>query len=199
MRGFTLIETIVVIVIFTLAIGTVFGLIVMAYRVQGYTWQQSQAIEEARRGVEIMVKEIREARIGEDGSYTIDKTEDKEFGFYSDIDTDLDIEKVRYFIEGDPDSLEGALFKKGVINPVGIPATYPTSSEIVTILAKYLRNSPPIFRYFDENGNELPSPARRKDTTLMQVYLIINVDKNRPPQNFELKSEVQIRNLKRNL
>jgi len=185
MRGFTLIETIVVIVIFTLALGTVFGLIVMAYRVQGYTWQQSQAIEEARRGVETMVKEIREARTGEDGSYTINKTEDKE--------------KVRYFIEGDPDSLEGALFKKGVINPVGIPATYPTSSEVVTTLAKYIRNSPPIFRYFDENGNELPSPARRKDTTLMQVYLIINVDRNRAPQNFELKSDVQIRNLKRNL
>ena len=199
MRGFTLIETIVVIVIFTLAIGAVFSLIVMAYRVQGYTWQQSQAIEEARKGIEIMVKEIREARTGEDGSYTIDKTEDKEFGFYSDIDRDLDIEKVRYFIEGDPDSLEGALFKKGVINPVGIPATYPTSSEVVTTLAKYLRNAPPIFRYFDENGNELPSPARRKDTTLMQVYLIINVDKDRSPQNFELKSEVQIRNLKRNL
>jgi len=199
MRGFTLIETIVVIVIFTLALGTVFGLIVMAYRVQGYTWQQSQAIEEARRGVETMVKEIREARTGEDGSYTINKTEDKEFGFYSDIDRDLDIEKVRYFIEGDPDSLEGALFKKGVINPVGIPATYPTSSEVVTTLAKYIRNSPPIFRYFDENGNELPSPARRKDTTLMQVYLIINVDRNRAPQNFELKSDVQIRNLKRNL
>ena len=199
MRGFTLIETIVVIVIFTLALGAVFGLIVMAYRVQGYTWQQSQAIEEARRGVETMVKEIREARTGEDGSYTINKTEDKEFGFYSDIDRDLDIEKVRYFIEGDPDSLEGALFKKGVINPVGIPATYPTSSEIVTTLAKYIRNSPPIFRYFDENGNELPSPARRKDTTLMQVYLIINVDRNRAPQNFELKSDVQIRNLKRNL
>ncbi len=199
MRGFTLIETIVVIVIFTLAIGAVFSLIVMAYRVQGYTWQQSQAIEEARKGIEIMVKEIREARTGEDGSYTIDKTEDKEFGFYSDIDRDLDIEKVRYFIEGDPDSLEGALFKKGVINPVGIPATYPTSSEVVTTLAKYLRNAPPIFRYFDENGNELPSPARRKDSTLMQVYLIINVDKDRSPQNFELKSEVQIRNLKRNL
>ena len=199
MRGFTLIETIVAIIVFTLALGAVFGLIMMAYQTQSYTWEQSQAIEEARRGVETMVKEIREARTGEDGSYTIYKTEDKEFGFYSDIDRDLDIEKVRYFIEGDPDSLEGALFKKGVINPVGIPATYPTSSEAIVILAKYLRNTPPIFRYFDENGDELPSPARRKDTTLMQVYLIINVDKNRPPQNFELKSEVQIRNLKRNL
>jgi len=199
MRGFTLIETIVVIIIFTLALGTVFGLIIMAYRIQSYTWQQSQAIEEARKGVEIMVREIREARTGEDGSYTIYKTEDKEFGFYSDIDRDLDIEKVRYFIEGDPDSLEGALFKKGVINPVGIPATYPTSSEVVTTLAKYLRNNPPIFRYFDETGSELSPPARRKDTTLMQVYLIINVDKNRPPQNFKLKSEVQIRNLKKNL
>ncbi|HDL10182.1 MAG TPA: type II secretion system protein [Candidatus Omnitrophica bacterium] len=196
MKGFTLIETIVVIIVFTLALGALFALIMMAYRTQSYTWEQSQAIEEARRGVETMVREIREARNGDNGAYIIFVTQDREFGFYSDIDKDFDIERVRYFVEGDPDVPEGALFKKGVINPVGIPATYPTSSEVVTTLAKYVRNGPPIFRYYDENGNELSPPARRKDTTLMEVYLVINVDRNRTPQDFELKSRTQIRNLR---
>jgi type II secretory pathway pseudopilin PulG len=191
-QGFTFIETIVTIFIFTLAMGAVSGIIMMLYRTHDYTWQQSQAIEEGRRGIETMVKEIREARTSEDGSYIIASTTDFQFSFYSDIDRDLVIEKVRYFVEG-------TNFKKGVIKPVGIPAVYSASGEEISILSQYVRNTPPIFRYFDENGQELPPPARRKDTKLMQVYLVINVDENRPPQDFELKSEVQIRNLKTNL
>ncbi len=30
----------------------------------------------------------------------------------------------------------------------------------------------------------------------MKVYLVVNVDPNRPPQDFELESFVQLRNLK---
>ncbi len=64
MKSFTLIETLVAILVFTLAMGAVSGLILMAYRTQSYTWQQSIAIDEARRGIETMVKEIREAKAG---------------------------------------------------------------------------------------------------------------------------------------
>jgi len=190
MRAFTLIETIVVIFIFSLIMGALSGLIVMLYKTHGYTWQQSQAIAEARRGIQTMVKEIREARTGEDGSYTIASTTDFQFSFYGDINRDSKIEKVRYFIEGSD-------FKKGVIEPVGIPAVYPTGGEKVSILSHYVRNSPPVFRYFDENNQELPAPARRRDTKLMQVYLVINVNPNRSPQDFALSSMVQLRNLKR--
>ena len=60
-----------------------------------------------------------------------------------------------------------------------------------------MRNVPPIFRYLDGNGNELTElPTRLKDTKVMEVYLIINIDPTRPPQDFELKSAVQLRNLK---
>ncbi len=190
MKGLTLVETIVAIFVFTLTMGAVSGIIVTLYRTHGYTWEQSQAIEEARSGIETMVKEIREARTAEDGSYIIASTTDFQFSFYSDIDRDLAIEKVRYFVEGTD-------FKKGVIEPTGTPAVYPITDEEIFILSKYVRNNPPIFRYFDKNGQELPPPARRKDTKVMEVYLVINVDPNRPPQNFELKSSVQIRNLKR--
>ena len=192
MKGFTLIETIITIFVFTLTMGAIAGFIVMGYRTQGYAFQQSQAINEARRGIETMVKEIREARTAEDGSYVINGTQDNEFSFYSDVDKDEKIEKVRYF-------LEGTDFKKGIIEPQGAPAVYPAEGEEVIILSQYVRNSPPIFRYFDGDGQELSSPVRKKDTKLMRVYLIININPDRAPQDYELSSEAQIRNLKTNL
>src|SRR4030042_1367317 len=98
MKGFTIIETLVTIVIFSLIAGVVSGLVVMLYRTYGYTFQQSLAIGEARKGIETMVEEIREARPGADGFYPIVKAEDKEFIFYSDIDKDSAVERVRYFL-----------------------------------------------------------------------------------------------------
>lgn len=192
-EGLTLIETIVTIAIFALIMGVVSGFIVMLYRTQSYTWQQSLAIGEARRGVETMVEEIREARVGEDGAYIIEESQDFEFIFYSDIDKDGAAERIKYFIEGNN-------FKKGVIDPAGWPIQYPLVNETVTTLSQHVRNLPPIFHYYDGDGNELIElPARLKDTKLMTVYLVINVNPNRPPQDFTLESSVQIRNLKTNL
>ena len=318
-KGFTLIETLVTIAVFTLVFGATMAFIVMAYQTHGYTWQQSIAIDEARRGIETTVKEIREAGPGDDGSYPIVLAADKEFIFYSDIDKDGQTERVRYFlgtvnsgsqtkecqtsvkggtcsvdfsnflkgtltsaqvkvsVDGDfgmskeyadisadgnnlgticktgcsdcpatwqgtqtfdvknsaldngisfladatsdvgpqcPHSMKakfeffwtedlGGLaheFKKGVINPVTGPGgkiSYPLDQEEITILSSYIRNTPPIFKYFDQNGNELVElPARLKDTKVMEVYLVVNVNPNRPPQDFGLRSAVQLRNLK---
>jgi len=195
-HGLTLIETLVTIFIFTLIMGVVVGFIIMAYQVHGYTWQQSMAIDEARKGIETMVKEIREAKSGADGSYPIEKAEDFQFIFYSDIDQDLAVERVRYF-------LQGTDFKKGVIDPTGWPIEYDSENEEIFILSKYVRNeATPVFTYYNKDwpgdiiNNPLPTPARLKETKLMEVYLRVNVDPNRPPQNFDLESFVQIRNLK---
>lgn len=321
MKSFTLTETLVAIFVFSLIIGVVAGLIVTLYRTYGYGWQQSTAIDQARRGIEIMVKEIREARTGEDGSFPMEKAGDKEFIFYSDIDNDGQTERVRYFLgtvssgsqtqkcvtfnsggscsvsfanflkgtlksaqvkvslEGDlgaaneyaeifadgqkltnlcqggcsdcagawqgilvfdvtlqasdnsiqfladatsqvgpycnweePNHSMKANFelsweeeiaegqhelKKGVINPTAPPIEYLSSQEEVSILSSYVRNTPPIFEYFNATGDKIIEyPARLIDTKLMRVYLVVNVDPNRPPSDFELESSVQLRNLK---
>lgn len=316
MKSFTLIETIVIVAIFTLVLGAVFSSILMLYRSHGYIWEQSQAIEEARRGIELMTKEIREARSGENGSYPIVLAGDKEFVFFSDIDNDGKTERVRYFlgtinsgsqvqecqtpvkdgscviifanfltgtlisatvkvsVEGDlgasneyveifadgqklgdlcqsgcsdcPTAWQGTNtfditsqasdnsiqfladasfrvdplcphamkakfelswteeitnlsqeFKKGIIKATGSPPSYSLDQEEITIISSYVRNAPPIFEYFDENGNKIEVyPARLIDTKLMKVFLVVNVNPNRPPQDFELESFVQLRNLK---
>ena len=196
--GFTLIESIMAIAIFTVAMLVVSAFILTMYRTQGYIFNQSQAISEARKGVETMAKEIRESQVAESGAYTIETTNDYEFTFYGDIDKDLTIEKVRYFVDG-------ADFKKGVTKPTfvsqlsDLPAQYLSQDEQVSVLSRFVRSAPPIFRYYDDSGNELPVPARRKDTTMMKLRLAINVDPARPPDDFVLESEVQIRNLKTNL
>jgi len=322
-KSFTLIETLVAIAIFSVALGAVFGSILMLYRSHGYTWEQSQAIEEARRGIEMMVKEIREARSGEDGFYPIVLAGDKEFIFFSDIDNDGKTERVRYFLGATNSGIEikecqtstqggscsvsfsnflkGILesaqvkvsvdgdfgqsqeyvevfadsqkladlcktscsdclgtwqgtqtfdvanfasddsilfladassnvgpscssplsytmkarfeffftedisafaheFKKGIIDPVTGPGgkiEYPSDQEKITILSSYVRNTPPIFEYYDKDGNKIePLPARLVDTKMMKVFLVVNVNPNKPPQDFELESYVQLRNLK---
>ncbi|MDP2926711.1 MAG: hypothetical protein Q8N65_01055 [bacterium] len=116
MKGFTIVETLVAIVVFTLASGALMSFIVLSYRIYGYTYEQSVAIDEARKGVETMTREIRQAKQGDDGSYPIEKAEDKEFIFYSDIDNDGKTERVRYFlgeVSSGSSTKECVVFSKG--------------------------------------------------------------------------------------
>lgn len=199
-NGFSLIETIITIFIFSLALVAVSFFILNFYRNYKFTFEQTQAINEARKGIETMIKEIREARHGDDGSYPIKEADDFQFIFYSDIDKDEAVERVRYF-------LDGTDFKKGVIEPSNDPPEYILADEIVSTLSQYVRNniSELVFTYYngdwpsDTINNPLPTLTRLTETKLMHVYLKINVDPNRPPDDFELESDTQIRNLKTNL
>jgi prepilin-type N-terminal cleavage/methylation domain-containing protein len=320
-KAFTLIEVILSIFIFSLLAFVANRFIFFSYRTHGYAEEQSRAINEARKGVDAMVKDIRTAKTAEDGSYPIERADDKQFVFYSDIDSDGKTEKVRYFLgtinsgnavqectisggggacsvtfsnfftgtlksaqvrvlmDGDLDASNeyitafvdsdnignlcvngcvhcagtwqgttvfdvtsdagdnsltfladassnvskqcppatqifaakarfelswaeeviglGNELKKGVIEPVGNPATYPSDQEQVSLVTSYVRNDPPIFKYYDAAGNEIVQlPARLDDTKLMKVYMVINVDPNRPPVEFQLEEYVELRNLK---
>lgn len=197
--AFTLVETIITIAVFGLVWSALMGFILWGYKVSRYSFAQSRAINEARYGIKIMVMEIREAQGGEDGSYPIEKADDFEFIFYSDIDKDARIERVRYFLDGNS-------LKKGVIEPSGWPLSYPEDKEKISFLSRYVRNgSQPIFSYYNQNwpqdkiNNPLPPPARLQETKLMNIYLKINVDPKKPQETFELESDTQLRNLKTNL
>lgn len=199
-KSFSLIETIITIFIFVLSLTLLTSFIINIYRAYNYNFEQIQAINEARKGIETMVKEIREARYGDDGSYPIKEAGDFQFIFYSDIDRDTVTERVRYF-------LQGSNFEKGIIEPSGDPPQYVLADETITVLSANVRDSVPgpIFTYYngdwptDTVNNPLATLTRLTETKLMHVYLKVNVNPNRPPDDFELESDVQIRNLKTNL
>jgi len=319
--GFTLIETLIAIAILTIIMIAVFSSIVILYKTQSFSWDQAVAVEEARAGIRKMTREIREARLGDDGSYPIEKAEDKEFVFYSDIDKDNQTEKVRYFlgsvssgsqmkecvtfddggscdisffdffngdlksaeikisVEGDfgwnnveyasvyidgaynnnicktgctdcPGSWQGTSsydvtteatdnllnimvdsnfrvdnicdwinlnhamkirveltweeenselahqLRKGVTNPTSNPISYPMENEEVSIISSYIRNAPPIFEYYDADGDLIIEyPARLSDTKLMKLHLVVNVNPDRAPDDIEIESYIQLRNL----
>lgn len=179
-------------------------LLVSVQRFVGETYQFSfeemQAVEEARGGVDVLIKEIRETQPADDGSYPIQQADDQELIFFADVDNDTQAERVRYFIEG-------TQLQKGVIQPTDtVPPTYPIESESVHALADNIQNAAePIFYYYNGDwpliteGNPLATPARLVETKYMRVFLRLNVSPEKIPQDFELSSGVQLRNLKDNL
>lgn len=198
-KGTTLIETIMVIFIFTLALVAISAFIVNSYKTYKFNFEQIIAVSEARKGIETMIKEIREAKTGDNGAYALIQAGDFEFIFYGDIDKDSQTERVRYF-------LDGTDFKRGIVEPTGDPPDYVLVNEVVKILSKYVRNNLiHVFTYYNGDwpadiiNNPLPTLTRLTETKLMHIYLKINVDPNRPPLDFELESDTQIRNLKTNL
>ena len=195
-RGITLLETLITVAIFTIVVISVTTFIVQSYRADLFANEQVEAIRNAQRGVDVMVKEIRESSPAENGAYPIDTATDQTVIFYSDTDSDELIEKIRY-------SLEGTDLVRGVTEPSGWPATYD-NPETTTVLSRYVRNgSTPIFYYYGSSyptsQDPLPTPAAVEDIRLIRVHLQINVDPSRAPDSFTLISNSQLRNLKDNL
>jgi len=192
--SFTLIETVAVIAITALVFAAVSWAIVSFYRASGYIIHQAYAVGGARKGIEVMTREIREASYSDTGAYPIVGADSSEFVFYSDIDRDSSIERVRYF-------LDGSDFKRGVIKASGDPLAYDPANESVSVLSEYVRNAPnqPVFTFYDSSGNKLADPVNAADITLVGIRLIVNAEEGRAPEEFTLRSTAQIRNLKTNL
>lgn len=191
-KGITLLEILVAIAVFVLATIAVAVFISQVFKAQNFSLEQSAAISEARRGVETMVKELRETLPGDTGAYPIDSANDQDLIFYADYDRDNAIERVHYW-------LDGTDFKKGVLEASGNPLQY-SGEEQVSIISKYIQNSSiPIFTYYTNEYTTIATPADPNEIKLINVYLKINVKPEQAPTDFELQSDVMLRNLKENL
>lgn len=192
--GFTLIEIVVVI-----GIISVIGTIVYQFVVQGndifiQTRDQALAQDTLRKVMDSLAKELREARSADNGAYLLEQTVEQSIIFYSDIDNDNKRERLRYF-------LSAIDFKKGVIEPVG--AQYPQGNEVITTVVSNIRNTGPIFTYYDENytGTQSPlsQPVNIAQVRLVHLQFIVDIDPLQPPSPITIETSVAIRNLKTNL
>jgi prepilin-type N-terminal cleavage/methylation domain-containing protein len=197
--GFTLVEVMVAGFIFAaIAVGVA---AFSAYYLKNYSYsfEETQSVGLAQNALTSMVREIREARNGDDGAWPIVQADDFTFVFYSDVTNDGKSDKVRYFLSGN--NLE-----KGVIQPTDVPITYPAANEKIYIVASNIDTSGgPIFSYYNGNwpsdviNNPLSSANRILNTRLVKVYLKINMNQNFGAKPFELRSAVAIRSMKDNL
>jgi prepilin-type N-terminal cleavage/methylation domain-containing protein len=196
-KGFTFIEVTVAIGIFAIIM-----IILMDFIVQNYkSWQETSQIIEAQQNaqgaIQIMIKELRNiAEASEIGSFSLESAQNQSVVFYSDSNADSRIERIRYF-------LDNKEFKKGTIIPSDNPIEYKPANEVIITIAKYVSNGDePIFYYYDENYNEtsppLTNPVDVTKAKLIKILLKVNIDPYRPPLDFILESQVNLRNLKEN-
>lgn len=194
-KGFTMMEMLVVIATFSLVIVAVAMSITMFYRANTSTVEQSFQVNSARRGMKLLVRDIREAIYSDEGSYPVVSIATSSFSFYSDFDRDASVELTRYFVSG-------TLLQKGAINATTTTPMYNPADEIITTVSDDVRNfelNIPMFRYFDDVGIEIFNTASVTDVAFVEMTLIVNVNPLQFPNEFTLRSSATLRNLKTNL
>lgn len=193
--GFTLMEAVITSVIYSLVMFAIFQSISTFYRYNAYSMAQSYQVQTARRGMEILVRDIREMTFADDGTFPLARKEDHLIGFYSDIDRDDSVEYVEY-------ELATTTLYKRVYGATGTPPQYSATPEQTHILSEFVQNlnqSTSTFFYYDQQGNPATATSSVTDIVYVTAQIIVNIDPVRDPGEFMLKSSAALRNLKENL
>lgn len=203
--GFTIIEVIVSIGILLFIGGGVIAfqrsVIMNAKTLQSALLAQSQV----RKTLLMFASDLRSASSRDGGGYPIESAGTSTIIFYANIDSDVAIERVRYFI-GTSTSATKYTLRRGVVNPTG---TSYSGTEVITTIARDVMNSSstPVFTYFDGNYDgitasstaPLPLPINIPVVRLVRISLLLNPNGVRSPAMQTYGTAVTIRNLKDNL
>ena len=161
-------------------------------RSQIFLGESLESEEDIKQALEIMVPEIRSIITSNNGSYPIIAASSSSFSFFSDINSDGLVEKVRYFLDVND-------FKKGVIVPTLNPVIYDPTSEKVTTLASDVISSN-IFYYYDENydGSQSPLiiPIDISKIRLIKIELVVDQNPLTPPLPAKIGIFADLRNLR---
>lgn len=195
-QGFSIVEMIIVIALGTLLMFAVFQSISSFYSFNAYTLAQSYQVNHARKGIELLVRDLREMTYADDGTFPLSVMESDRVAFYSDIDKDNSVEYVEY-------ELSSTTLEKRVYNATGSPPTYNYSNpDSVVAVSEYVQNilqATSTFMYYDSVGNLATPTSTVTDIRYIAAKIIVNIDPIRDPGEFMLKSSAALRNLKDNL
>lgn len=196
-KAFTLAEILVSVALFVLIGGiiAIFGRNIFSIN---FSLQNELTAElDGHKVLKQLVAEVRSAVPSAVGSYPIESAATSSFVFYSNIDANSSIERVRYF-------LQGTTLMKGVTDPSGSPLSYNLANEKVSTVVNTVVNgtSTPIFDYFDGSyagtTSPLTQPVDVSKIRLVRATVIIDADPNRSPQRITITTLGTLRNLKDN-
>ncbi|MDO8481939.1 MAG: hypothetical protein Q7S75_02570 [bacterium] len=190
-RGMMLLEAIVWVFVLTIVLLALTTSLLYFYKVNRYAIEQSNAVTSTQRGIDNLVRTIREAAYSSQGAFPIVSIGANDFVFYADTDADPLIEKVHYYVSG-------TKLMQGITDATGDPPGY-TVAEVSSVLSDYVRNltqSINAFRYYDGSGVEITNYAQWANVRFVQVNLAVNVDPYKLPNQLVLNSSASIRNLK---
>ena len=196
-KGFTLIEVLVGLVIFSIIIVLLGSFQSNLFRFNDIIQTGLRNQNEGKKILKPFAGEVRSASQSNLGAFPLASVSETSFAFYSDINNDSLKERVRYFMDGDT-------FKKGVIIPSGNPLTYDDDDEEITRIVHDVVNDV-IFTYYDESydgsasSTPLTQPVTPAEVNLIKVEIVIDSNPNKPPAPVTVTTQVSIRNLKDNL
>ncbi len=192
MKGMTLVEMMVVIAISAMVSGALMSAIRYFYVNNAYVFEAANSVDNARRGLSTALADLREASYGDDGAYPIGSAATSSITFYSDIDADGGVERVKIW-------KVGTTLYKVVTNAGGNPPSYTGQTSATSTIAVYLRNatSTPIFSFYDANGTQLATTSTPiSSIATIGTTLQIDLNPNRAPQIFNLTGSATLRNLR---
>lgn len=194
-RGLELVEVIVSIGIFALLVGAIMAVYLTGSRYNSIVWEQLSTQNEGRKTTQDFVNQIRTASQSSIGAYPIQTASSTAITFYSNIDTDTLVERLRYFINT-------TTLKIGVTKPTGNPMVYNSANEIITEVAHDISNATSVFYYYDENysgsGSPLLSPIDVTKIRVVKIILKLDENPHLTPTPFYIESKGMLRNLKSN-
>lgn len=196
-KGFTLVEAVVVVSIYTVLLLVITNSIADLYQANGYSMAQADEIDQARRGLQSWLQDAREMTYADNGTFPIAIMEEHRLGFYSDTDNDSNVEYVEYILS--TTTLNKYTYKSSGYPPVYNMVT-PDKTEIMAEFVQNIDQGTTTFQYYDNNGTQLTSTSSLlTDVRYLEAKVIVNIDPVRSPGEFLLRTSVAPRNLKDNL
>ncbi|HBM45554.1 MAG: hypothetical protein UT05_C0010G0015 [Parcubacteria group bacterium GW2011_GWF2_38_76] len=157
-----------------------------------YLTRSLTAEGDARIVLRKLISELRTMNYSSVGSYPIGLATENSIIFYSDINSDNNMERLRYFLDGE-------FLKVGIVYPSGSPLSYDLDSEKISILVRNIVPGASIFTYYDTNYNgengAIAFPVDLSLVRLVKVDIPILIKNRGTTTPYSISSQVSIRNL----
>lgn len=194
-KGFTLVETLVAIALFILGIQATMLIFSKTIKTKAYNLEMSKSAFVVSRSISDLTQYLRRARQSDAGSYPIVSANKNDLVFYSDYDKDGITGRIHVYLSDNKVYM-------GIRRPSAtFPVTYAAGDEITKLMAERIVNLPTdsMFSYYGKNYPEdsepVEVPADVSEIRLVKIFLKINIDPNRAPDNIEQETFVELRNL----
>lgn len=199
LKAMTLMEVLVAIAVMLIVVEGFTLLFVKSWDTNKFILEEGLASAAASRATNKIIGELRHVRQADNGDYPVESGSDFDLKVYLDVDKDGVTERVHYFLDQDTDEL-----KKGVTNPLATqPISYPATDDSVSVLTNYVVNAgtDPAFYYYNENypgdtvNNPIATPVAVDQVRLIRVHLFVNINPVHAPDNINIESFADLRNL----
>lgn len=185
----------VAIAIFILGVQAVVLVFSKTVKSKAYSIEMGKSAFIVSRSIGDLTQYLRRARQSDAGSYPIVSANKNDLTFYSDYNKDGITERLHVYLSNNKVYL-------GIRKPsTSFPITYSSGDEITKTLADHILNSvdDPMFSYYGkeypEDSEPVDVPADVSEIRLVKIFLKINIDPKRAPDNIEQETFVELRNL----